>query len=73
MALEHRPAYWTCDSDDPEANGYLYYFAPLNAAAGPYRRQREVRAIIDIADDGTLAGVELIDRMPPPPSKKAAE
>jgi hypothetical protein len=45
----------------------------LNAAAGPYRRQREVRAIIDIADDGTLAGVELIDRMPPPPSKKAAE
>ena len=36
-------------------------------APPPYTKQREVRAIIDIADDGTLAGVELIDGMPPPP------
>lgn len=33
----------------------------------PYLRQRHVEAIIDIASDGTLAGVELIDNMPPPP------
>lgn len=30
-------------------------------------------AIIDIADDGTLAGVELIDRMPPPPNTGKGE
>lgn len=45
--------------------GPLYYFAPETRAPGPYRKQRHVRAIIDIASDGTLAGVELIDDMPP--------
>jgi hypothetical protein len=64
-SLEKRTAYWTCDSD--ELAGHLYYFAPTNAAPPPYTKQREVKAIIDIADDGTLAGVELIDDMPPPP------
>ena len=34
-------------------------------AGKPYRVQRRVEAIIDIAEDGTLASVELIDRMPP--------
>lgn len=33
-----------------------------------YKTQRHVTAIIDIAADGTLAGVELIDDMPPPPA-----
>ena len=47
------------------AGGHLYYFAPLTTAPGPYREQRHVKAIIDIASDGTLAGVELIDDMPP--------
>lgn len=66
--MEKRPGYWT--HSDETGVGHLYYFAPTDAAKPPYRKQREVRAIIDIADDGTLAGVELIDDMPPPPIKK---
>ena len=61
-----RDAYFTCDESEPRA-GALYYFAPQPRHPGPYLRQREVKAIIDIAEDGTLAGVELIDDMPPPP------
>src|SRR5690606_10526444 len=49
--------------------GPLYYFAPEHRTPGPYAVQREVSAIIDIAHDGTLAGVELIDDMPPPPKQ----
>jgi hypothetical protein len=52
---------------DPEARAY--YFAPLQAAAPPYTT-REVTAIIDIASDGTLAGVELVEMkhaLPEPP------
>lgn len=60
-------AYWT--HEDAEAAGHLYYFAPLGRTKGPYFVQRHVDAIIDIANDGTLAGVELIDRMPSPPTK----
>ncbi len=45
--------------------GPLYYFAPPTRAPGPYLTQRIVDAVIDIAADGTLAGIELIDRMPP--------
>jgi len=56
-------AQWTYD---PEA--HAYYFAPMQAAAPPYPTQRHVDAILDIAADGTLAGVELIDNMPPPPA-----
>jgi hypothetical protein len=56
-------AQWTYD---PEAEAY--YFAPMQAALPPYLTQRHVDAIIDIASDGTLAGVELIDNMPPPPT-----
>jgi len=67
MSLERKPAYWTYDE---EANAY--YFAPTNAALPPYRKQRRVTAMLDIADDGTLAGVELaLDNYPPPP--KAAK
>ena len=61
--MEKRPAYWTHDYEA----GHLYYFAPSNRTPGPYLTQRRVTAIIDIASDGTLAGVELIDAMPPPP------
>lgn len=68
MALEQRPAFWTFDEQSHAEHGMrLYYFWPANAAPGPYRTQRRVEAIIDIAEDGTLAGVELIDDMPPPP------
>lgn len=47
--------------------GHLYNFALQDRAPGPYRQQRRVEAIIDIDADGNLAGVELIDNMPPPP------
>ena len=64
--LEKREAYWTCDENP--STGPLYYFAPINAAPPPYRIQRHVTAILDIADDGTLAGVELVmGNLPPPP------
>jgi hypothetical protein len=65
MTLEKKSAYWTCDTSQGDA---LYYFAPTDRTPPPYTTQRQVRAIIDIAADGTLAGVELIDDMPPPPA-----
>ena len=68
--LERRPAFWTHDDNAVEDVGHLYYFAPANRAKPPYLKQRHVKAIIDIAQDGTLAGVELIDDMPPPPQSK---
>lgn len=69
MPLEHQPAYFTYDLAAAETIGeHLYYFAPIGRAKPPYTTQRHVRAIIDIAADGTLAGVELIDDMPPPPA-----
>lgn len=67
MAVEKRPAYWTHDDVAASRVGHMYYFAPTNRAKPPYTTQRHVEAIIDIAADGTLAGVELIDNMPPPP------
>ena len=68
MMLTKLAAYWTCDED--EEGGVAYYFAPVQRAAPPYRKQVRVEAIIDIAEDGTLAGVEIIDdRAPPPPSR----
>ncbi len=70
MAMEKRPAYWTHDDESAEdMKMHLYYFAPTNRAPPPYTEQRHVQAIIDIAEDGTLAGVELIYNMPPPPKK----
>lgn len=63
-----RSAYWTYDTEAAKDIGeHLYYFAPTNRAPPPYKTQRRVTAIIDIAADGTLAGVELIDGMPAPP------
>lgn len=68
MALDRKPAFWTHDSRAVKDIGeHLYYFAPSNRRPPPYLKQRYVQAVIDIADDGTLAGVELIDKMPPPP------
>src|SRR5690554_5626636 len=63
--LDARPATFTCDKSKV---GPLYYFAITDRAPGPYKTQRHVEAILDIASDGTLAGVELIDNMPPPPA-----
>ena len=65
--LKKRPAYWTYD----DMAGHAYYFAPTERTAPPYLRQIAVTAILDIASDGTLAGVELVDgRLPPPPKPK---
>lgn len=62
--LERRPAYFTYDPK----HGGAYYFAPSERAPQPYLVQREVTAILDIAADGTLAGVELVfGELPPPP------
>ena len=64
MALKKQPAYWTYDVD-----AGAYYFAPITRSAPPYKVQRQVTAILDIAADETLAGVELVfgDLPPPPP------
>ena len=60
-----RQAYFTYS---PEHGG-AYYFAPALRIAPPYREQRHVAAILDIANDGTLAGVELVlGELPKPPS-----
>lgn len=64
--LEKKPAWFTYD---PEADAY--YFAPSERTAHPYLEQREVRAILDIASDGSLAGVELVwGDLPPPPIER---
>ena len=67
MPLERHPAYWTHDAEAVDEVGHCYYLAPTGRKDPPYTTQRTVTAIIDIADDGTLAGVELIFKMPPPP------
>jgi hypothetical protein len=64
---KYRMATFTCDQSEEAVVGPLYYFKIIGAPPPPYRVQRHVEAIIDVADDGTLAGVELIDNMPPPP------
>ena len=56
-----------------EHAGHLYYVRLDDRAPKPYRVQRRVEAIIDIADDGTLAGIELIDNMPPPFATKSTD
>lgn len=56
--------------DDSADVGHLYYIEIDGRSPPPYTTQREVRAIVDIATDGTLAGIELIDDMPPPPISK---
>ena len=64
--LPDRPATYTCEVS--EIAGPLYYFKLADRVVmPPYTTQRHVEAILDIASDGTLAGVELISDMPPPP------
>ena len=68
MLTKHK-AWFTCYKDD--IAGPLYYFAPENRRDPPYTEQRQVTAIIDIAEDGTLAGVELVfGDLPPPPKSQ---
>ena len=63
--LKRWPAYMTYEYD--EHAGHLYYLAPVTEYYKPSVRQIEVRAIIDITEDGTFNGVELIDNTPEPP------
>lgn len=55
----------THENDDHA--GHLYYVKVKGRMPPPYLTQRRVQAVLDIAADGTLAGIELIDNMPPPP------
>lgn len=63
--LPEMRAYYT--HEDSVLTGHLYYFAPSWRHPGPYTRQIETTAIVDVAADGTLAGVELLDVGLPPP------
>lgn len=63
--VRHHKATFTVEQSDV---GNLYYFY-LPARVPGKLTQRHVEAIIDIAPDGTLVGVELIDNMPPPPQQ----
>ena len=61
--MKKRHAYWTYDP-----NVHAYYFAPTDRHGPPYEEQIFVEAIIDVAADGTMAGIEIISsKMPPPP------
>lgn len=61
--LKKRKAYFTFDKE-----AHAYYFAPKKRKKPPYTEQQYVTAVLDIADDGTLAGIELVmERLPPPP------
>ena len=61
-------AKWTYDG---EADAW--YFALDERQAPPYLTQRRIEAIVDIAADGTLAGIEILVPMPPPPSPPMQE
>ncbi len=70
MAMKQRPAFFTYDDEAFATIGeHLYYFAPTDRAPPPYKRQIHVDAILDIAEDGTLAGIELVHGDLPPPPK----
>ena len=69
------PAWWIYDGKHAQSIGHLYYFGIRNRMPPPYLKQIEVTAIVDVASNGTLAGVELIDTLlpPPPPKLKALD
>ncbi len=50
-------------SYDPDAEAW--YFRPVMRHAAPFT-QRRVEALLDIAADGTLAGIEVLENIPPP-------
>lgn len=67
--MNKRYAWFTYDSEGP-----AYYFAVSDRASPPYKEQRHVTAILDVASDGTLAGVELVHvDLPVPPVEKDPE
>jgi len=52
-------AYWTYDED-----AKAWYFGLNERSLGPYRTQIKVSAILDLDDEGRLAGVEILDGKP---------
>lgn len=66
--LDRFTATYTVDLGAHGVHGPLYYIALDGREQGPYLRQKHVSAILDIAADGTLAGIELIDNMPGAPA-----
>ena len=60
----------SCDMEHAHVVGPLYYIKLCDRSPGPYKIQLHRKAIIDVADDGTLAGIDLIYDMPPPPPLK---
>jgi predicted RNase H-like HicB family nuclease len=67
--LVRRRAWWTYDDE-----ACACYIELEDRRPAPYLEQRHFEAILDIASDGTLAGVELLEmrkadagRLPPPP------
>lgn len=68
VKMVENPATYTFDWEAYRAGvGTLYYFKLGDRRDPPYLQQRHVSAILDIAADGTLAGVEIIDDSPLPP------
>jgi hypothetical protein len=70
---EQRKAWFTFDQEAYDDVGEALWYFGLPTRTPGKLTQRRVEAIIDIAPDGTLAGVELIDDMPPlnPPKTPA--
>lgn len=52
-------AYWTYDYE-----AEAWYFGLNERAAPPYRKQVEVKAIVDLDENGQMAGVEIYDWSP---------
>ena len=72
--LEERPASYTFDHLAYQDYGYtLYYFRLGDRSPPPYLTQLHVSAILDVAADGTLAGVEIVDQCPPPPQAATSD
>lgn len=65
----HGPAIWTYDND---SHGGAWYVRIEPRTKPPYRRQIHVEAIIDVAEDGTMAGIEIIDHRAPRPMQLGA-
>ena len=50
-----------------EEAGGAWYVALDGRAVPPYLRQITVEAIVDVGSDGRVAGIKIIDALPPPP------
>lgn len=50
-----------------EEAGGAWYVALEGRAVPPYLRQITVEAIVDVGSDGRVAGIEIVDALPPPP------